>query len=258
MPLEIDVTLDYTIAQPADVLLQVEVAPMADQRLIADKLTVTSAEPMRPVAGEEAIGRRTWITAEGAFEVRYTATVEIDRAQPPLNGLPAADPRALPGLVVPYILPSRYIESATFETFAQTTFGAREGGDKILAMLDWLAKKMVYVAGVSSGDTTAGHTFVERRGVCRDYAHLLAAFARAAGIPARLVSAYAPNVDPPDFHAVVEVWLGEAWQLVDATGMAEPEDIARICVGRDATDIAFMTVFGFAQLNAQSVIVRRV
>ncbi|WP_369015557.1 transglutaminase-like domain-containing protein, partial [Serratia marcescens] len=44
--------------------------------------------------------------------------------------------------------------------------------------------------------TTALMTFADRRGVCRDYAHLLVALARAGGIPARCVSAYAPGVDP--------------------------------------------------------------
>jgi transglutaminase-like putative cysteine protease len=71
------------------------------------------------------------------------------------------------------------------------------------------------------------------------------------------VSAYAPGVDPPDFHAVAELWLAGAWHLVDATGMASCGDLARVAVGRDATDIAFMTVFGRATMNAQRVSVRR-
>ena len=94
--------------------------------------------------------------------------------------------------------------------------------------------------------TTAADAFVSRQGVCRDYAHLMASFARAAGMPARLVSAYAWRLEPPDFHAVVEVWLDGAWHLLDATGLAPIEGLARICVGRDATDIAFMTIFGEA------------
>ena len=107
------------------------------------------------------------------------------------------------------------------------------------------------------GTTTALDTFASREGVCRDYAHLLVALARAAEIPARCVAAYAPDVTPPDFHAVAELWLDGGWHLVDATGMASPAEIARICVGRDATDIAFMTVFGTAQLIAQRVRVDR-
>jgi hypothetical protein len=56
---------------------------------------------------------------------------------------------------------------------------------------------------------------------------------------------------------VAELWLGGAWHLVDATGMARPEEIARVVVGRDATDIAFMTVFGTALFQNQRVSVTR-
>ena len=86
---------------------------------------------------------------------------------------------------------------------------------------------------------------------------VLAAFSRAAGIPARLVSAYGWKVDPPDFHALVEVWLGDAWHLVDPSRLASAEAVVRICVGRDATDIAFMTSFGPAEMKAQRVTVAR-
>ncbi|WP_342454774.1 hypothetical protein [Sphingomonas sp. H160509] len=47
-------------------------------------------------------------------------------------------------------------------------------------------------------------------------------------------------------------WRGD-WRLIDATKMATCSDIARVCVGRDATDIAFMTVFGQAYLWEQTV-----
>jgi hypothetical protein len=64
------------------------------------------------------------------------------------------------------------------------------------------------------------HAFVERRGVCRDYAHVMIALARAAHIPARMASAYALGVEPQDFHAVAEIYLAGDWHPVDATGMA--------------------------------------
>ncbi|MEO7177460.1 MAG: transglutaminase family protein, partial [Allosphingosinicella sp.] len=35
------------------------------------------------------------------------------------------------------------------------------------------------------------------------------------------------------------------------------ETMVRICVGRDATDIAFMTIFGVGNMRAQSVLVTR-
>ena len=45
--------------------------------------------------------------------------------------------------------------------------------------------------------------------------------------------------------------------LIDATGMARADEIARVAVGRDAVDIAFMTIFGRAKLQRQSVRVAR-
>jgi len=56
---------------------------------------------------------------------------------------------------------------------------------------------------------------------------------------------------------VVEVWLDGAWHMVDATGLAPIEGMVRIAVGRDATDIAFMTIFGSAQMNEQAIHVTR-
>ncbi len=100
-------------------------------------------------------------------------------------------------------------------------------------------------------------TFVERRGICRDYAHLMITLARASGMPARIVSVYAPDVEPPDFHAVAEVFVGGEWRLVDATGMAQPDTMVRIGVGRDAADVAFLIVYGQNELKEQKVAVCR-
>ena len=129
--------------------------------------------------------------------------------------------------------------------------------DDLKAIRDWIARHFTYEPGTSTATTTALDSFIERRGICRDYAHVLITLARASTIPARYVSCYAPGVTPPDFHAVVELWLGGAWRLVDPTGMAHPDEIARVCVGRDATDIAFMTIFGSAWLQQQRVTVTR-
>ena len=256
MRLSIDVLLDYSLPQTADVLLQVEAAAMVDQHIVSESLTVTSPEPLRAIHGEESVGQRTWAAGVDHFTAEYRAIVDIERSAPALGSLSASKARDLPGLVLPYLLPSRYIESHLFETFAERQFGRFRGGGKILAMRDWILREMAYVSGASDGETSATDSFVRREGVCRDYAHLMAAFARAALIPARLVSVYAPNVFPPDFHAVVEVWLEGSWHLIDATGMALPDEMARIAVGRDATDIAFMTVFGVANLIEQRVTVK--
>ncbi|CUS45889.1 MAG: transglutaminase family protein [Pseudomonadota bacterium] len=258
MRLAIDVMLDYWIEGSADVLLLVEAAAMADQRLEQQDLSIYCNEPLRAVRGEEGIGQRTWARGDGAFRVEYRAVVAIDRGVADLAALAPTPARMLPAVTIPYLLPSRYCESDKFEGFVEQEFAGLEGGALAAAMGDWVRGHLTYASGSSSGVTTALMTFADRRGVCRDYAHLLVALARAGGIPARCVSAYAPGVDPPDFHAVAELWLAGAWHLVDATGMASCSDLARVAVGRDATDIAFMTVFGRAVMNQQRVVVRRI
>ena len=254
MRLSIEVDLDYAImGPPADVLWQIEAAAMPDQRIVSEALTVWSDTPVVAVRGEEGIGQRCWIRAENWLKAEYRAIVEIDRQPVDLAPLPATPARALDGALVPYLLPSRYCQSDRLEGFVRREFGGMGGGALAVALADWVADALEYRANTSSGETTAIDTFASRSGVCRDYAHLLVALARAGEIPARCVAAYAPGVDPPDFHAVAELWLDGAWRMVDATRMAPAETIARVCVGRDATDIAFMTVFGIAQFVNQRV-----
>ena len=84
-------------------------------------------------------------------------------------------------------------------------------------------------SGASNSETGALDSFVERRGVCRDYAHVMIALARSAHIPARMASVYALRVAPQDFHAVAEVYLDGDWHMVDATGMTRPAETARPC-----------------------------
>ncbi|MDB5738013.1 MAG: hypothetical protein JWO65_1681 [Sphingomonas bacterium] len=257
MRLSIDATLDYDLPAPADLLLALEIAQMPDQRLIDDRLVMSGVDRLSPVPGEESLGRRTWARGDGRVVARYTALVDIDRPPVVLPGKAAMEKRSLPALVVPYLFPSRYCEADRFETAVQREFGNLSGGDQIHAIVEWIRDHLDYIPGASDASTTAADTFLSRQGVCRDFAHLLIAMARAAGIPARMVAAYAWQLDPQDFHAVVEVWLDDAWHLVDPTGLAPCEGIVRIGVGRDATDISFLTIFGTARLNAQQVSVER-
>ncbi|MDP1025831.1 transglutaminase family protein [Sphingomonas sp. KR1UV-12] len=255
--LSVEVDLEYVLPAECDILLQIEVAATSEQRLAQSALTIWSDHPIAAVPGQDGIGQRSWVRAAGLFQARYRAEVAVDRAPVSLAGFGATPPRGLPGEVVAYLLPSRYCPSDRLEGFVRRRFAGLQGGAMAAALADWVAAELTYGATDTSGTTTALDTFASRTGVCRDYAHLLVSLARAAEIPARCVAAYAPGVDPPDFHAVAELWLDGAWRLVDATGMADAREIAGVVVGRDATDIAFMTVFGTAFLQRQQVRVTR-
>jgi len=74
---------------------------------------------------------------------------------------------------------------------------------------------------------TAKGTFHAQAGVCRGYAHVLRTWLVPV-LPARFVSVYVPRVAPQDFHAVAQVWLEGAWHIIDATGMAELNEVVRM------------------------------
>lgn len=257
MKIAIATHLEYFAPQSCDLLLQIVAADYADQHVIDDSLSV-DRDALGRTTGEDGIGERVWLRAAGNFVGHYTAQVEVTR--PPVN-IHLLDQSPLAGLppdVVKYLMPSRYCFPEDFAAFTATQFGGLTGGTRAAALRDWVEAHFTYDPFATDPKTTASSSFASRRGVCRDYAHTLIAMLRAVGIPARIVSAYAPRVAPPDFHAVVEVYLEDAWHLVDPTGMARAEDIVVIGVGRDAADISFMTSYGVMEMKNQTVAVHQV
>ena len=255
MRLSIAARLDYFFPAPTDVLLQVEAAAIPEQTIEKAHLSVHDCINFARVPAQDMIGDRIWVTVQGNVRVDYSAIVAIDRPFDDWRSLDKVAPHRLPGEAVPYLMGSRYCPSDQFQSFAYDEFGHLEGGARVMAMRDWIEQHFTYVPGVSSSETTAIETFARRQGICRDYAHVLITLVRASGIPARIASVYALGVDPPDFHAVAEVFLGDDWHLVDATGMARAGAMAKIGIGRDAADVAFLTAYGQAIMQAQSVCV---
>jgi transglutaminase-like putative cysteine protease len=255
MPIRIEVSLDYHFPAMTDVLLQVEAAMIPEQLVQDANMTLSECVHFARVPGHDGIGERIWLRVEGNFTLDYRALVQVNRILGDIAAMEGIPTHKLPGGTVEYLLPSRYCPSDEFISFVDAEFGGLTGGARVAAMRDWISSHLTYVTGSSSSATTAVDTFVRRQGVCRDYAHLLVTLTRAAAIPARLASVYAPGVEPPDFHAVAEVFLGGEWHLVDATGMAKEAEMVKIGVGRDAADIAFLTVYGTATMNWQSVLV---
>ena len=102
-------------------------------------------------------------------------------------------------------------------------------------------------------------TLVEQVGVCRDFAHLMIALCRAVNIPARFVTGIdygaSATLGLPDFHAYVEVFLGDRWYSFDPTGITPPMGLVRIGTGRDAADVSFATLFGAVTSRAPIVAV---
>ena len=119
MRLKIAVELHYTIDPAADVLLQVEVAAMPDQRLITSDLRVSAGGRIVAVPGEDGIGQRTWAPQATYLQLNYDALVDVARPVVDLAALPSTAPSAMPAATIPYLLPSRCCESDRFEHFVE-------------------------------------------------------------------------------------------------------------------------------------------
>ena len=77
---------------------------------------------------------------------------------------------------------------------------------------------------------------------------------RAVEVPVRVAAVYASGLSPMDFHAVVETAIDGAWRVWDATRLAPRPTLVRIATGRDAADIAFLTLIsGRAELSGLDV-----
>lgn len=263
MPVGIETRFAFHLPSLTDVLLQFEAAAIPEQTITDVETQLSRSEHCARVPAQDDIGERIWIRAQGDFEVTYRAKATIQRQVSDLASLKRLEPHDMPGEAVEYLFDSRYCPADRFQTFVNDEFGGTDGGGRIAAIRDWIERNYQYTPGASGPQTSALDTFIERRGICRDYAHTLVTLARASTIPARYVACYAPGVDPPDFHAIAEVFLndpetegGGTWQLVDATGMADPAHTVKIGVGRDAADVSFLTSFGASDFHSSSVQVR--
>lgn len=229
--------LSIDVRQPLELLLAVAVADGAHDR--SEQLTVRHEDgPLDVVEIKGPHGGRTHrvLAPAGRLVVDYSATVIGQADAPPVEDVD----------LVEYRRPSRYAESDRLLAFARDQFRGLAGAELLDAVVAWVAGHVTYLSGSSLPTDGATDTLLKRRGVCRDFAHLVVALLRATDVPARLVSVYAPGLKPMDFHAVAEAYVDGGWHVVDATRLAPRESFVRIATGRDATDTAFMSYYGGA------------
>jgi transglutaminase-like putative cysteine protease len=257
---EVDCRLDYQLSGPCDFLFQIHALDGIDQSVLRESLSL-SPKLAPHVYADPTVGHRFLrLHAEaGPLSLRYRARVER-RTQPVDLRAPEVPIARLPDDVLHNLMPTRYCESDLLGSAAFKLFGGLQPGrPRVQAITDWIHDNIEYRIGSTQATTTARDVFVQRAGVCRDFAHLGITFCRALNIPARLVVGYAIFDDPPpDFHAVFEAFIGGRWVMFDPTRMSPLDDLVRIAVGRDAKDVAFATIFGPAVMNAMSPEIRRV
>ena len=226
---------------------------VADAHVIVDERVLVHAagKEITPTELRGDHGTRLHLVegvGSGWLEVTYEATVEITRPTDIPSGLGVEYDQWV------YMRPSRYAESDRLAATALRLFPTERGMDRVNAVAGYVHEHFDYISGSSRGTDGAVDTMLAGQGVCRDYAHVVIALLRALGTPARLVSVYAPGLQPMDFHAVAEAWVDGAWHIVDATQLAPRESMVRIATGRDAADTASLTTSGgLMQFNRQKV-----
>jgi transglutaminase-like putative cysteine protease len=202
------------------------------------------------------------VAPSGLLEVR--SEFVVDDSGLPDEVCPAAqqwDVGSLPGEVLPFLLASRYCDTEKLSNLAWSLFGSIQGGwQRAQAICDYTHDRIEFGYHHARGDRTASEGHEERRGVCRDFAHLAVTLSRCMNIPARYCTGYLGDIGVPidpapmDFSARYEVFLDGRWFTLDARH--NHPRIGRIVIakGRDAADVAISTAFGPAQLARFNVI----
>ncbi len=157
---------------------------------------------------------------------------------------------SLPDDVLLYLLGSRYCETDRLSQLAWDMFGnVTPGWTRVQAICDFVNGHIKFNYQAARHTRTAYEAWEEGTGVCRDFAHLAVALIRCMNIPARYVNGYigdigVPVVDPMDFAAWTEVFLGGRWMTFDPRNNKPRIGRIKVAQGRDAADVPLIHSFG--------------
>ncbi len=261
----------YRYAQPverSEHVFRLEPIHDSNQTVLEHDLSI-SVEG-KSVRYEDVFGNRARkVRLETSFsELTLFAKSRVRVDDPGLLGKTIAHTRASIPLVwmpwqhhmlTPYLLPPELPETQLRELGRYAmSFVERNDFDLIDTLLDLnetLFREYAYVPGSSTLLTTPFQTYVERRGVCQDFANLFICLARLLVVPARYVCGYVyTHAQPPikagdplpsmrdrqgeASHAWVQAYLPElGWQSFDPTNGIVPQgDHVRVAVGRSYVD----------------------
>ena len=248
-------TLLYEVRKPTIFLLKIAAASTRHQQINDENFTFEpSVDVEQCQVGGDGNRLHRLMVEPCHLSISYQATANVVHGiERPINvdESPAAQ---MPPEVLTYMNPSRYCESDLLARFAYEEFGdLTPGFSRVQTICDWVYDHLEYTPGSTTATTTAADVLLQRTGVCRDYAHLAISLCRGIGIPARYVSGYAVDLQPPDYHGFMEAFLDGNWYLFDPTRLASTLGLVRIGVGRDAADVAFCTLTGTATLLEKDV-----
>jgi transglutaminase-like putative cysteine protease len=188
----------------------------------------------------------------GDITLRLDGTIvdsgQLDVFAPEAREVPV---ELLPHYLLVFLLGSRYCETDRLSQIAWDQFGGvAPGWGRVQAICGFVNQHLTFGYPHARATRTALEAYEEKKGVCRDFAHLMIAFCRCLNIPARYVNGYLGDIGVPadsapmDFSAWVEVFLENRWYTFDPRHNCSR--IGRIVVarGRDATDVPLINSFG--------------
>ena len=253
MQIRVGFEMAYRCPQPTPMLLVLNIHYSRASDLVKPDLLVT--DPPVPIgAYRDLFGN--WcsriIAPRGRIVLRTDAIVND-------SGLPdVVVPTAvqtpveqLPESTLVYLLGSRYCETDQLSDAAWDRFGSGPTGwARVQAVCDFVHGHIEFGYHHARRTRTAWEAYNERRGVCRDFAHLAITLCRCMNIPARYCTGYlgdigsAPEPDPMDFAGWFEAWLDDRWYTFDARNNTPRIGRVLIAHGRDACDVALASTFG--------------
>ncbi len=185
------------------------------------------------------------VAPQGEFSIRTSADILTADGIDVCPGAPFEDVQNLPDAVLPYLLPSRYCESDRFIDLGQEIVsGAAPGYDQVAVIVSWVRENIRFNPNSGYFQLSAVEVNLQREGVCRELAHLCIALCRGLCIPARMVVGYLHKLEPMDFHAWFEAYVGGRWYTFDATQPGPIGGRVTVAYGRDAADVAIFNQFG--------------
>lgn len=256
MKLRIGYELQYQFAQPTPAILMLNVHPSRVEDLLTpDDIKVFPDVPLRPYRDGFGNACVRLVAPAGLVTISSDALIKDEGLPDPVAPHAQEVPvDQLPEDVLIYLLPSRFCESDRLLNVAWSLFGGiPQGWTRAQAICEYVHNYITFGYQHANVLRTASTTFDERRGVCRDYAHLAIALCRAMNIPARYCTGHLgdarmpPPYEPGDFSAWMEVYLDGRWHMFDPRNNCPVKPrYGRVLMarGRDAADVAITTTFG--------------
>jgi transglutaminase-like putative cysteine protease len=238
-----DITFDVSVATPFILMLRPRSGP--HQWVARESYTLKPSVPVVEFTDNYGNLCQRLIAPPGEFSIRTSAdilTADVIDVSP---GAPFEDVQNLPDAVLTYLLPTRYCESDRFIDLGQEIVaGVAPGYDQVATIEAWIRDNIRFNPNSIHFQLSAAEVNQQREGVCRELSHLGIALCRGLCIPARMVVGYLHELEPMDFHAWFEAYVGGRWFTFDATQPHPRGGRVTVAYGRDAADVAIFNQFG--------------